>query len=261
MIVGGTSAGAFILSYNTPTVGIGCRTGGYLLFFTVALVLLVAEMLVWWLTSPLRNQDLFAGHLHDYTRRVALDVVRPGPKRTTFTGLAASKTALAKSLDLTEQFVENIVLLCMRLLPLARKKSRLEAVKQKIRTHFEVLRGLTTRNWLQRAVFAPLEFSNMVWLCYLLMAQTIGGFNNCTCMATLWGYGGYIDFATLNQVNSSAVEKYWKQGTVITCVIMGMGMAYIVLQVGIYPGLTAYLICCLSFSRADKFPSGFFKHI
>jgi hypothetical protein len=66
-LVGGTSAGAFVLSYNTPTVGLGCRTGGYLIFFVVALVLLLAEIFVWWLTSPLRRHDEFHSHLEDYT--------------------------------------------------------------------------------------------------------------------------------------------------------------------------------------------------
>ncbi|KAL9613821.1 MAG: hypothetical protein Q9167_001668 [Letrouitia subvulpina] len=34
----------------TPTVGLGCRSGGYLVYFVIAFGLLVIEILVWWLT-------------------------------------------------------------------------------------------------------------------------------------------------------------------------------------------------------------------
>lgn len=48
VIVGGTILGAFFLSYFTPTVGVGCRSGGYFVFGSVSLGLLVVEMLCWW---------------------------------------------------------------------------------------------------------------------------------------------------------------------------------------------------------------------
>jgi hypothetical protein len=48
VIVGGTILGAFCLSYFTPTVGVGCRSGGYFVFGLVSIVLLTAEMLCWW---------------------------------------------------------------------------------------------------------------------------------------------------------------------------------------------------------------------
>ncbi|KAL8799579.1 MAG: hypothetical protein Q9182_005790 [Xanthomendoza sp. 2 TL-2023] len=50
LIIGGSVGGAFVLSWYTPTVGLGCRTGGYLIYFIIALALLVIEMVVWWLT-------------------------------------------------------------------------------------------------------------------------------------------------------------------------------------------------------------------
>jgi len=48
VIVGGTTLGAFCLSYFTPTVGVGCRSGGYFVFGTISLGLLVIEMSCWW---------------------------------------------------------------------------------------------------------------------------------------------------------------------------------------------------------------------
>lgn len=52
IIVAGSCGGAFILSYFTPTVGLGCRSGGYTIFFATALGLLIMEMTVWLILSP-----------------------------------------------------------------------------------------------------------------------------------------------------------------------------------------------------------------
>ena len=48
MIVSGSSLGAFLLSYFTPTVGLGCRSGGYVVFNVIALGTFGLEALVWW---------------------------------------------------------------------------------------------------------------------------------------------------------------------------------------------------------------------
>lgn len=58
LIVDGTVAGAFIISFRTPTVGLGCRSGGYMIFMVMTGALLTAELVVWALTSrtsPIRN--------------------------------------------------------------------------------------------------------------------------------------------------------------------------------------------------------------
>lgn len=44
LIVEGSILGAFVLSYFTPTVGLGCRSGGYMIFGMVSFILLLAEM-------------------------------------------------------------------------------------------------------------------------------------------------------------------------------------------------------------------------
>ena len=46
-IVALSGTGAFILSYFTPTVGLGCRSGGYLIFNCVALGTFIIEGLIW----------------------------------------------------------------------------------------------------------------------------------------------------------------------------------------------------------------------
>lgn len=47
IIVCGTVGSAFIISYFTPTVGMGCRTGSYMIFAVLALFLLLVEMGSW----------------------------------------------------------------------------------------------------------------------------------------------------------------------------------------------------------------------
>lgn len=46
-IVFGTLLGAFVISIYTPTVGLGCRSGGYMIYFILTLSSFGFEMLVW----------------------------------------------------------------------------------------------------------------------------------------------------------------------------------------------------------------------
>ena len=57
VIVAGTVFGAFILSWFTPTVGLGCRTGGYLIYIVIAMALMVIELLTWGLTHETTHTD------------------------------------------------------------------------------------------------------------------------------------------------------------------------------------------------------------
>lgn len=50
LIVGFAIFGAFYLSYFTPTVGLGCRSGGYMIFFIIAFSMTAIEMFAWWAT-------------------------------------------------------------------------------------------------------------------------------------------------------------------------------------------------------------------
>jgi hypothetical protein len=196
-------------------------------------VLLLAEVAVWWLTSPLRKQDTFHSVLEDYYRHLANN--QDGrPRHTSLPGLAASKRAFSRLLTMAENAVLQIAVISVKLLPGSNKRERLEEKQRAIRDHFATLQHLTTRNWLQRAFFAPLECFNMIWACYLIFAQTIGAFNNCSCMTSSWSSrGGYLDFTQFRIADSPLVEKYWIQGTVISCVVMGLGMGYIVLEVSV----------------------------
>ena len=48
IMVGGPIIGAFVISYFTPTVGYGCRSGGYSIFFIIAFSAALFEGLTWW---------------------------------------------------------------------------------------------------------------------------------------------------------------------------------------------------------------------
>lgn len=50
-IVVGTILGAFIISFFEPTVGLGCRSGGYMIFVIIAFTLLILESGFWFLIA------------------------------------------------------------------------------------------------------------------------------------------------------------------------------------------------------------------
>jgi hypothetical protein len=202
-----------------------------MIFIVVALVLIMAEILTWWLTSPLRKHDRFHSNVEAYSQHLT-NGHHLRPKHTSFPGLATSKFIVSYALRKLEAAVLHFEFLITRLIQFHQNKQRLEATQHCIREHFATLQNLTTRNWLQRAFFTPLECANMIWASYLIFAQTIGAFNNCACMTSSWGgLGGYLDFTQFNVADSPVVLKYWIKGTVITCVVMGLGMGYIVLEV------------------------------
>lgn len=51
LIVFSTVAGAFVVSFFTPTVGLGCRSGGYMVFYILAVSAFVLEYACWWITK------------------------------------------------------------------------------------------------------------------------------------------------------------------------------------------------------------------
>jgi hypothetical protein len=229
LLVIGTSSGAFILSYFTPTVGLGCRTGGYLVFIVIAFALLLSELFVWVLTSPIRKKEV--NFLIQQRSRNSIESMVGESKKVTFLGLAESKATLSWFLTSIGDLVVTVAVFITKMIPMKHRKARIRAVENAVRHHFSTLQSLTTRQWAERSFFTPLEFVNMVWLCYLVMAQTIGAFVNCECQTSRWGIGGgYIDFTQWSHTNSDETAKFWTLGTIISCCFMGIGMLYVVLE-------------------------------
>jgi hypothetical protein len=52
-----------------------------------------------------------------------------------------------------------------------------------------------------------------------------------------------LDFTQWKVSNSPELAHYWVQGTVISCVIMGLGMVYIVIEVHFIPSKRAGYSC------------------
>lgn len=83
IIVYVTCFAAFVLSYNTPTVGLGCRSGGYLIYVVLSTLLLLLELLAWrvdWRNLPVKPRDQTAGRSEDEEARVP-NRTRPAESR------------------------------------------------------------------------------------------------------------------------------------------------------------------------------------
>ncbi|KAF2086200.1 hypothetical protein K490DRAFT_45208, partial [Saccharata proteae CBS 121410] len=169
VIVAGTCLGAGVLSYYTPTVGLGCRSGGYLIFCIVSLLLLVLEILVWWFVSQPAEYE------------------PPQWVQRTQTRLTSHSTW-----------------------------------------------------WFAVWFFRPMEIANACWLIYCIMAQTLGSYVNCDCIASNWaGGGGYTDFNQQNATNSLRVRWYWTTGTALSVALMIAAMTYVVLEWCLQSNLSA----------------------
>lgn len=138
----------------TPTVGLGCRSGGYLIYLLISFVLLTTELLTWWLTHTTTHtpDDLLARvgkkieHHHSFQPNSSLEVEGQRP---------ASLQA--------------------------------HAVGHWFRS--TTFRGVI-KNWLLR----PGEVINTGWLAYIISAQTFGAYQTCDCMAKMWTGNRFLDF-------------------------------------------------------------------
>lgn len=86
------------------------------------------------------------------------------------------------------------------------------------------------RDIVRNLVLRPLEAFNSGWLCYIIFAQTFGSYQTCECMASTWtvGRGGFIDFSDTSQYNGSGVYAYWSVGVTFSCMVMSIGLWYII---------------------------------
>lgn len=154
-LVCGTVGGAFILSYWTPTVGLGCRSGGYLIYVVIALGTFAVELLVWYL-------------MHDGT-------ASPPWRRDSVSDLV---TRWGSSLE-------------RRLSRDDGNSSRLfRAAKDGLSKMLHWWSSLTLRDFMEVFVLRPFETGNFIWLIYIVIAQTFGFYQNCDCMASTWGGQG-----------------------------------------------------------------------
>ena len=195
-IVLGTAMGSIVISYWTPTVGLGCRSGGYLIFIIIAFSSLSIEMLVWWLT-PIRS-----GATPGWLQRAAIGdpLLNVGSR---------IERKLSKSHSYTWQ----------------------TSLGEKIRSWMRGWQSLHFRCKVEILVLKPLDLVNTAWLIYIVNAQTFGLYRSCLCMSSVWGAGGgYIDFESIVSYKAHGISLYWGAGTALSLVILSVGLLFIIAE-------------------------------
>jgi len=183
-IVTGSIIGAFIISYFTPTVGLGCRSGGYMIFAIIDFAIALFEGLAW------------------YYLREAL----PESRRRSY----CTESSLPFSIE-TRPLI-------------SRALSKPRQLWNRIR---EIIYN-NPRRVVEVCILIPMEFVNTGWLFYIVIAQTFGIYNTCYCQASTWaGTGGYVNFEDAAYYKAHGVTMYWVVGTVISCAVMCVTIAYV----------------------------------
>lgn len=182
-----TMFGAFVLSYYTPTVGLGCRSGGYMIFWLVAMSLLGVELAVWWLTSAIHpTQMQWFSHLQRHSSIV--NHIEYGSR-----GFRdAMKHSFKAAVQVIEESVIGLAGFLARLAPMFNVTPG--AARMWMSGKIDECHGFTFRQWAVHLFFIPLEVFNTVWLLYVVLSQTFGAFVTCNCQCSTWSkIGGYMD--------------------------------------------------------------------
>jgi hypothetical protein len=154
LIVAGSCGGAFILSFFTPTVGLGCRSGGYTIFFSIALGLIMVEMTVWLVTSPYEMNIPWLNWIMRHLRAHAAFNQWEDNTQEGFRNL--KRTASSFSLRTESRFIALIVWIVL-LLPTKNKRARKASVKSTLEETFRQARILSTQE--KCSSFVPSRFS------------------------------------------------------------------------------------------------------
>lgn len=217
----GTVGGAFILSCKTrllfspnylplmsrldytPTVGLGCRSGGYLVYMVIALGLITIEIVVWWLTHE--------------TTHTADDL------------LARLGTRLERHISRggMPEKLERVGGRTQRLLSWFRTTTFRDVVRRFVIRPGEMI----NTGWLTYIIFAQ-TFGNHIRYPTLHNRLTfIGSYQSCDCMSSNWANGGgFIDFQTYDYYFAHGVFVYWGSANALSMFVMSVGLAYIVYE-------------------------------
>jgi hypothetical protein len=229
-IVGGCCLGGFVVSYCTPTVGLGCRSLGYLIYATISVGLVVLEFLIWRLTS-FSPEDREEERLRqESTGRLNSPRSRRGTLDSQFLNDTTS-WAVVQRTKIEDTLIRVVPTLLTTFHSNKHKQNRQDELRRTFADSFRIWHGLPTRQHLHYLFFVPLEIANTVWLIYILLAQTFGLYVNCLCKSSLYGpNGGYVDLAQMNTARNAMTKASWIAGTVISCTIMAVGAGYIVCE-------------------------------
>ena len=225
IIVGASCGGAFVLSFFTPTVGLGCRSGGYTVFFAISLGLLIAEMVVWlWLSPQKIEWALVTG---------ARERINSNATLTAWGNSADQRwVAIKESIVSFLVSLQTVVIRPFRRNPPLSSRGIQPAgtTSKAISLERIAARRRIQRRW-ELLFFRPVETMNTIWLVYIVLSQTFGWYKTCDCVTSTWGGGGgYLDFEVQDTVKTRWVLIYWTTGTVLTGLIMALSMFYITVE-------------------------------
>ncbi|CAI9634329.1 unnamed protein product [Alternaria burnsii] len=196
IIVAGSCGGAFILSYFTPTVGLGCRSGGYTIFFAVALGLLIVEMTVWMFLSPYEFDALCSPWLGRVGSRLHSHVTFNHWEDDAQASWGRLKRRASRIADAMSSLLIRCIVSMVLVAPWVDRgatKEKIQVALERKRTSFREMP--LKRRW-ELFFFRPVETFNTIWLIYIVMAQVFGWYKTCDCMTSNWAWGGgYLDFS------------------------------------------------------------------
>ena len=136
----------------TPTVGLGCRSGGYLIFFSLAFGNFAIELLIWWLIPATTWSTSWSKHL--------------APVAAFSSAASTIERRLSRTNSDRWKLITNIRILVHRT--------------------SDWWTDATFRDRLEFSFLRPCEVVNSIWLFYIVMAQTFGFDQNCNCFCSLW---------------------------------------------------------------------------
>lgn len=161
IIVGGSCGGAFILSYFTPTVGLGCRSGGYTIFFSVSFGLLIVEMTVWLFLSAACVEAPLIKRAGSRLRRYSTLDLEENRALKEWMKLRRRVGWLLNSTG-------NLLLTCIvgarYLLPWRNKNTFETTIESEVETIKTKFRQMTPQKKWELFFFRPVETFNTIWL-------------------------------------------------------------------------------------------------
>lgn len=197
-ILYGTSGGAFILAFYTPTVGLGCWSGNYLIYIVVATAIFAIEMLLWWCRATYPNMPGW---------------VPQWMKHDPFEDLITQLFGHVRG-NLDRQNSDRWVI----------------GAREQLRTLRTMWKSLSFTDRLG-VILRLLEIGNTIFLTYIVFAQTLGSYSNCECNCSTWsGLGGYMDFEDYAYYRANGVRYYWGAATGMSCFSLTVGLTYIVIE-------------------------------
>ena len=215
VIVGFPVMAALFMSFFTPTVGLGCRSGGMLIFLVNSFLLVCIELSFWRLITPTDGSSS-----PNPANTSAKEPDHP-VARFLFNMVNSARLKANDALDFLDYYISR----SFNTHPKADSERPLRSI-------ITAPQKWTIQQRAERFYFRPLEILNASWLIYIVIAQAIGSYSHdCSCQASLWGSGGgYISLTQYARTSTPIVKWSWSIGTAVGCSVMAFAMIYIVLE-------------------------------